>query len=245
MHWESFYVHPNDVHGDEIRFREEEVKHLGQVMRKKEHQRIWAVDGEGKVYEVQLIQIGKKEATGKIIHIRRRLGEPLAEVTLAQAILKGEHFDWLIEKVTEIGVRRIIPMITDNTIPSASPQKLARWKRIAVSAMKQSGRSVLPEITRPSYFQQILETKTQYQQCWIAHSGNGSTASRFADHAVKERIKRVLLFVGPEGGFSDAEIDTAKQQGIRQISLGPRRLRAETAGIVLTTRVLSELGDLE
>ena len=244
MHWESFYVDPNDVHGDEIRFREEEAKHLGQVMRKKEHQRIWAMDGEGKAYEVQLIQIGKKEVTGKIIHTRRRLGEPLAEVTLAQSILKGDHFDYLVEKVTEIGIKRIIPMITDHTVLVASPQKLARWRRIAVAAMKQSGRSVLPEITGPAYFQQILETKTQYQHCWIAHPGRGSAAPRFADNAA-ERIKNVLLIVGPEGGFSDAEIETAKKQGIRQITLGPRRLRSETAGIVLTARVLSELGDLE
>jgi 16S rRNA (uracil1498-N3)-methyltransferase len=244
MHWESFYVHPNDVRGDEIRFREEEAKHLGQVMRKKERQRIWAVDGEGKAYEVQLIQIGKKEATGKIIQTRRRLGEPLAEVTLAQSILKGDHFDYLVEKVTEIGVKRIIPMITDHTVPTAGPQKLARWRRIAVAAMKQSGRSVLPEITGPAYFQQVLETRAQYQHCWIAHSGNGCTAPRFVENAA-ERIKNVLLIVGPEGGFSDEEIETAKQQGIRQITLGPRRLRSETAGIVLTTRVLSELGDLE
>jgi 16S rRNA (uracil1498-N3)-methyltransferase len=244
MHWESFYVDPNDVCGDEIRFREEEAKHLGQVMRKKGRQRIWAVDGGGKAYEVQLIRIGKKEATGKIIHTRRRLGEPLAEVTLAQAILKGDHFDYLVEKVTEIGVKRIIPMITDNTVPTAGPQKLARWRRITVAAMKQSGRSVLPEITSPAHFQQILETKTQYQHCWIAHPGKGSVAPRFAENAAG-RIKNVLLIVGPEGGFSDAEIETAKQQDIRQISLGPRRLRSETAGIVLTARVLSESGDLE
>ena len=245
MHWESFYVHPNDVCGDEIRFREEETKHLGQVMRKKTYQRIWAVDGQGKAYEVQLIQVGKKEATGKIIQTRRRFGEPMTEVTLAQSILKGDHFDDLVEKTTEIGVRRIIPMITNNTIPSASPQKLARWRRIAVAAMKQSGRSVLPEITDPAYFQQILETKAQYQHCWIAHSGNTSTAPRFAENSVNDRIKSVLLLVGPEGGFSDAEIESAKQRNIRQITLGPRRLRAETAGIVLTARVLSELGDLE
>jgi 16S rRNA (uracil1498-N3)-methyltransferase len=245
MHWESFYVHPDDVRGDEIRFREEETKHLGQVMRKKKYQHIWVVDGQGKAYEVQLMQIGKKEATGKIIHTRRRFGEPMTEVTLAQSILKGDHFDDLVEKTTEIGVWRIIPMITDNTIPSAGPQKLARWRRIAVAAMKQSGRSILPEITGPAYFQQILETKTHYQQCWIAHSGSSSVRPHFAENTTNERIKTVLLLVGPEGGFSDAEIESAKQQGIRQITLGPRRLRAETAGIVLTTRVLSELGDLE
>jgi 16S rRNA (uracil1498-N3)-methyltransferase len=245
MHWESFYVDPNDVHGDEIRVRENEARHLGQVMHKKKHQRIWAVDGEGKAYEVQLMQIGRKEATGKIIHIRRRLGEPMTEVTLAQSILKGDHFDDLVEKTTEIGVRRIIPMITENTIPSAGPQKLARWRRIAVAAMKQSGRSVLTEITGPAYFQQILETKTQYQLCWIAHPGSTSIPPRFAENNTNKRIKTVLLLVGPEGGFSDSEIENAKQQGIRQITLGPRRLRAETAGIVLTTRVLSELGDLE
>jgi 16S rRNA (uracil1498-N3)-methyltransferase len=245
MHWESFYVHPNDIHGDEIRFREDEAKHLTMVMRKKKNEWIWAVDGKGNAYEIELIQIGRKEALGKVINTRRRLGEPITEVTLAQSILKGDHFDDLVEKVTEIGVKRVIPMITEKTIPSAGPQKLARWRRIAIAAMKQSGRSVLPEIAHPMYFHQILETKTQYQYTCIAYQGKNNIQPRLPDNFNKTGVKKLLLMVGPEGGFTEEEIETAQQQGIQQVSLGPRRLRSETAGIVLTTLALSHLGELE
>lgn len=245
MHWESFYVDPKDVSGDEILFREDEVKHLSTVMRKKRNERIWAVDGKGNAYEVQLIQIGRKEARGKIINTRRRLGEPIAEVTLAQSILKGDHFDDLTEKVTEIGVCKIIPMITENTIPTAGSQKLARWRRIAISAMKQSGRSFLPEIVGPMHFSQVLEMKTQYQHTWIAHTGKGNIPPRLPDNLNKNRIKNMLLIVGPEAGFTEEEMEAAKQQGIQPVRLGPRRLRSETAGIILTALALSQLGELE
>lgn len=245
MHWESFYVHPNDIHGDEIRFSEDEAKHLTTVMRKKRNERIWAVDGKGNAYEVQLILIRKTEAFGKIIHTRRRIGEPITEVTLAQSVLKGDHFDDLVEKVTEIGVKRIIPMITENTIPSAGPQKLTRWRRIAIAAMKQSGRSFLPEIENPMDFQHVVETKTQYQRVWIAHSGSGYASPRLQKNLLNTRIKNMLLLVGPEGGFTETEIKSAQQQGIQQVSLGPRRLRSDTAGIVLTALALSQLGELE
>ena len=156
MHWQSFYVKPDMVFGNELIFSEDEAHHLSRVIRKKKGDVVWAVDGEGTAYEVEILYIEKNQVRARILRTRRRIGEPVAEVTLAQGILKGEKFDWLVEKAVEIGVRKIIPLISEYSIAVAGPQKIARWKRIALSAMKQSGRSILPEISLAQPLKRVL-----------------------------------------------------------------------------------------
>lgn len=245
MHWESFYVNPNDIRGDELFFSQEETHHLAHVLRKKKGDRVWAVDGEGTAYEVQILHVAKNEARAKILKTRRRIGEPVAEITLAQGILKGEKFDWLVEKATEIGARRIIPVTTATSTTVAGPQKRTRWQRVALAAMKQSGRSVLPEITPAKTLDQVLAMGPACRHRFVAHTGPESARLRIQSDTQHVSAPKILLIVGPEGGFTQEEIQRAGEHGFQFITLGPRRLRAETAGIVLLTRVLSQLGELE
>ncbi len=245
MHWQSFYVKPDNVHGNELIFSEDEAHHLSTVTRKKKGDTVWAVDGEGTAYEVEILYIEKNEVRAKILRTRRRIGEPVAEVTLAQGILKGEKFDWLVEKATEIGVRRIIPLISERSITVAGPQKIARWKRIALSAMKQSGRSILPEISSAQPMKRILAMGSNCHYRLIAHQGPGSIPLKTSRENRSILNPKSLLIVGPEGGFTKEEIEQAAEQGFTSVTLGPRRLRAETAGIVLTALLLSQLGELE
>lgn len=245
MHWESFYVNPKDVQGNELLFKEEEVHHLSRTLRKKKGDLVWAVDGEGTAYEVKILYIAKNEARGKIVKTRRRIGEPVAEVSLAQGILKGEKFDWLVEKATEIGVRRIIPLVCETSVTVAGPQKLARWKRVALAAMKQSGRSVLPEITPAKELKQVLSLGANCHYRLVAHTGPESIPFNISRDSRPLVTPKALLIVGPEGGFTEEEIDQAKENGFQPITLGPRRLRGETSGIVLLTLLLSKLGELE
>ena len=245
MHWESFFVHPKNVHGSELILSEDETHHLSRVLRKKKGDIIWVVDGEGTGYEVKILHIEKNGVRGKIIRTRRRTGEPVAEVSLAQGVLKGERFDWLVEKVTEIGVRKIIPFISKNAVTVVGPQKIARWKRIAMASMKQSGRSILPDITSAMTFNQVMSLGSNCKYRLIAHSSLESSSINSIENKHQIAKQKVLLVVGPEGGFNQEEIEQAIEHGFRPVTLGPRRLRAETAGIVLSSLILSKLGELE
>ena len=245
MHWQSFYVKPDMVYGNELVFLEDEAHHLSRVMRKRKGDIVWAVDGKGTTYEVEIIYIEKNEVRAKILKTRRRVGEPVAEVTLAQGILKGEKFDWLVEKAVEIGVCKIIPVISERSIAVAGPQKITRWKRIALSAMKQSGRSILPEISSAQPIKRVLAMGSNCHYRLIAHQGPGSASLRTSREKRSVLNPKSLLIIGPEGGFTSEEIQQAVEQGFTPITLGPRRLRAETAGIVLTALLLSQLGEME
>ena len=245
MHWESFYVDPKNVHGKALTIAGDEAHHLARVLRKQKGDSVWAVDGQGTAYEVQILHITRNEAQAKILQTRRRIGEPVAEISLAQGILKGERFDWLVEKATEIGVRTIIPLMTENAETVAGPQKLSRWKRVAMAAMKQSGRSVLPEVTPMKSFEDILSMGTDCHCRLISHSGVGSKALAVTELTSPKFKPKALILVGPEGGFTESEVEQSRDHGFQPISLGSRRLRGETAGIVVSSLVLSRWGELE
>ena len=155
---------------------------------------------------------------------------------------KGQRFDLVVEKATEIGVHTLIPMVTARSVvrPSARDDRWTRWQRIAISAMKQCGRTFLPRITPVMGFGEVLAQVGHHDLGLIAWEGaEGEPLERWMPRAGK-----VLLLIGPEGGFTPQEVEEAQRRGIKAISLGPRRLRAETAGIVALSLVLHHLGDL-
>jgi len=243
MHSQSFYVDPKDVAGDEIRFSGEESHHLCRVLRKKNGDEVQAVDGMGTCYQVRLNHVSAVETRGIVTGVRRRIGEPVAEITLAQGVMKGDRFDWLVEKATEIGVRRIIPMISGTSVVTAGARKITRWKRVAMAAMKQSGRCILPEITDAKPLKQVVPLGIDCPFRFVAHPGAARPLT------IPETDKplltpRVFLMAGPEGGFEPDELEMIRQQGFIPVTLGPRRLRSETAGIVLLTLALSHLNEL-
>ena len=246
MHLESFYVKPQHVRGDQLRLVDEEVHHLTRVMRKQPGDLVWAVDGLGTAYQISIVSVSKNEVLGHIVKTRRRIGEPVAEITLAQGILKGDRFDFLVEKATEIGVRKIIPVFSEKSEAVAGPQKITRWTRVAMAAMKQSGRCLLPEITEAAALDRVLIMGSNYHQRIIAHQGKGSlSGSLIRKNKGSLLTQKILMVIGPAGGFSDKEVRLARENGFQPVGLGPRRLRSETAGIVLSTIVLSQLGELE
>jgi len=243
-----FYVDPKNVGKDSLRIEGEEAKHICLVLRKGEGEIIDAVDGEGIKYQVQVTAKGKDWVQGKIISQTRKENEPFTELTLAQALIKGVRMDFLVEKVTEIGVSSIIPLITGKGLiklekDSKVISRVSRWKRIAISGMKQALRSKLPEIQDPVSFQELLAKVKDYDLALIACQAKGS---KFLKEILegKKGVKDVLLLVGPESGFTQEELGLSLKSGIIPVSLGPRRLRSETAGIVFSSMVLHELEDL-
>jgi 16S rRNA (uracil1498-N3)-methyltransferase len=243
-----FYVDPKNVSKDFLRIEGEETKHICLVLRKGEGEIIDVVDGEGMKYQVQVTAKGKDWVQGKIISQTRKENEPFTHLTLAQALIKGVRMDFLVEKVTEIGVSSIIPLITGKSLIKLEKDfkgvsRVNRWKRIAISGMKQALRSKLPEIQSPVLFRELLAKVKDYDLALIGCQAKGS---KFLKEIIegKKGVKKVLLLVGPESGFTQEELDLSFKSGIIPVSLGPRRLRSETAGIVFSSLVLHELGDL-
>jgi len=244
----NFYVHPDDVQADRVRFRTDETRHIASVLRKTSGDVIIAVDGKDNEYTVVLDRIGTTSAEGRIIRRRRRQREPIAEITLAQALPKGAKLGQIVQKATELGVSAFWPLMTEHTVVSpgrgSGTGKLGRWQRIAIGAMKQSLRTRLPEIRPPMGFEEMLEGVSGFDLALMAALSNDAMPlNRALDEGASRR--RILILVGPEGGFSASEIDRARSAGVRPITLGPRRLRAETAAIVVLAMVLFRLGEMD
>jgi len=245
MHLEQFYILSQNVTGKNGYFLKEESHHIHHILRKKPGDIITASDGQGTTYQFEITNFLNGHIHGKILESRRLLREPITETTLACAIIKPDRFDLLVEKTAEIGARRIIPVYTEFGVQSVSDARLSRWKRIAVSALKQSGRSFLPEIDDPKTFKQVLSLISDYHTRYILHAGAEHSVPLKIETPVNPKKSKILILIGPEGGFSENEISLALEYGFQPVSLGSRRLRSETAGIVALSLILYLLGELE
>jgi 16S rRNA (uracil1498-N3)-methyltransferase len=227
-----FYAPPDRIDGTSVLIDGEELSHLVHVMRKKEGDEIMVVDGEGSAYDVVLEAVTKRSARGLIRHSHRHYHEPASRVTLAVGILKNpSKFDFLVEKATEVGVIAIIPLRTERTIPAHA--KIDRWQKLALAAMKQSGRSYLPRVKELISLEELVRTGTAFQRRLIAHSE--AVAPLPAAERLVPEPESTLILVGPEGGFSESEVSKCVGAGFRPVYLGERRLRTETASIALAT----------
>ncbi len=234
---EYFYIPADHIIDQHIAIVGEEAKHIARVLRKQPGDMIWVVDGKGKAYEavIRLITLDMVEC--EILYEHHHHHEPDIEVTLAVAQLKNpSRMDWIIEKGTELGVRTFIPLHTTRTI--AKSAKEDRWNNIALAAMKQSGRCILPKILPPTEFDIVIANSTHYDIKLIPYERTDHVL--FISEAMKHRKppRSALIVIGPEGGFTDEEVMQAEKAGCMQVSLGRRRLRTETAAIIAVSWVV-------
>ncbi len=233
-HVEQYYVAPQDIRGDSLRLVGEEYLHAVKVMRKRIGSPIVVVDGEGQRYEGTIKSLDAEEALVSVSGVRFGVNEPSLSITLAQAVPKSMLFEWVLEKGTEIGIDRFIPMLCERSVKQPSGRK-ERWQKKVIGAMKQSGRCRCPQVESVSSFEAVLKTFCG-EEIYIAHPGEGKT--------VKPENRSILLLVGPEGGFTDRELDLAGQKGAQVLDLGKRRLRSETAGIVGAAKLFIAAGEI-
>ncbi|PKM92735.1 MAG: 16S rRNA (uracil(1498)-N(3))-methyltransferase [Elusimicrobia bacterium HGW-Elusimicrobia-4] len=248
---QRFFV--ENIDGDIAEISGSEAHHLKDVLRKKVGDAVFLFDGKGNEYTAEIERLRDKEIELKILSKTQRNSEPKIKINLYQSIPKLKKFDFIVEKSTELGVSKIIPVISERTVPELSLRakaKQSRWQKIALSAAKQCGRTVVPEISSITDFQSAVksvcvgknlsesvslipwecEQKTTLKQLL-------SDAKASATHS----LLAINLFIGPEGGFSTAEIERACKCGIIPITLGKRILRTETASIVVISNILYEL----
>jgi 16S rRNA (uracil1498-N3)-methyltransferase len=218
----------------------DEARHLREVLRLKPGAEVSVFDGAGKEFRARVAQARREFAELELIdEIEAARPESPLRLTLAVALLKGEKFDLVVQKATELGVLRFVPLITryaDIKLrdESDTSKRVARWQRIALEAAKQSGRALVPEVTRPEEFKSVLCSSNP---CLLFSEKEGHGLPR------TERDE-IIAIVGSEGGWSDEEIEQARAAGAQIVTLGGRILRAETAAITAAALLQHRFGDL-
>lgn len=232
---ELFYTSSGIVSGNRLKIDGKEAYHIYTVKRHRAGDKIMVTDGEGSEYQILINSASTNMVEGQIISTRRKPREPLLEVTLAFGIIKAPRVETLFEKCTEMGVVAFQPLVTSRTVPQwEEEKKIKRFERIIISAMKQSLRSVAPKILPLLDLPEFLTTITNYDHAVVAWE---DAKHQLKERLTRKRVRRMLVVIGPEGGFAPDEIDALTRGGARPFSLGLRRLRTETAAVAALANV--------
>jgi 16S rRNA (uracil1498-N3)-methyltransferase len=231
---ERFFC-PNPPRDGRIRLEGDESHHLSRVRRLGPGDVVEVFDGDGFATRAEVSEAGKGWV--ELVAVGRPLPdrEAACPLTLATAVPKGERFDWLVEKATELGVDRLVPIVTERSVVDPRGAKLDRLRRLIVEASKQCGRNRLMTLDRPLPWTVWLAEGSAAIPRLIAHPGGVSLPS----WPRARQGQRAALAVGPEGGFTEAEVEAARSAGWHVVSLGPTLLRIETAGLAGSAAILA------
>jgi 16S rRNA (uracil1498-N3)-methyltransferase len=243
-----FYVDPAQSGNDLIELSEREAHHAANVVRVREGERVAALDGQGSELACTVQTAGKRGVT-LAVYQRTKIPPLPYELTLVQAIPKGKTMETIVQKAAELGASKIVPIITDRTVAhldeDRSESKVEKWTWIAIDAIKQCGSAWLPKIMEPIKPSQQLASGERSELALIASLQAGAKHPRFYFrdflHERLRKPKSVAIWVGPEGDFTPAEINSVLASGALPITLGPLVLRSETAAFYCMSIVNYEL----
>lgn len=229
--------------GRPVTLEGDSARRVARVLRLRPGERLALFDGSGVEAVAELTRVGASRVEATVLSVEPGLPEPPVRITLCQSVVKGERFEWALEKGTEIGVARFVPLVTRrNVVRPGSGTKLERWRRIVIEAVEQCGRSVLPDVAPSAALDDVLASLDG--PAIVPYERERQTTIAAALQAMG-RPPALSILVGPEGGFTPEEMERAMSRGARPVSLGPRILRSETAGIVAATLALAALGGFE
>lgn len=229
----QLFYHPHISEANQfVQFDKEESRHIGKVLRKQAGDIIFSTNGQGWIFEVQLIHVSPKKCEGKVVE--SKIQQPLPyHLHMAVAPTKlNDRYEWFLEKATEIGVSEITPIICEHS--ERSVIKMERYEKILQAAMKQSLRAHLPKLNAPRPLLELLDNSSKDTINTIAHCAEGEKREL---QKLLDFNKPVLVLIGPEGDFSFSEIETAIKYGFTPIGFGEARLRTETAAIMACSNV--------
>ncbi len=244
---EKFFVNPEDVLENTILIKGADVNHIKNVLRLPLGKEILINNRQGTDYKCIIRLIDSHIIETEIIDILEQSNEPVVKTILFQALVKGEKMEFVIQKAVEIGVTAIVPIITDRCVVKLETEKkiqskCERWQKIAESAAKQSKRSIVPEVKFPMTFNEALQyAKDSCETCCIPFENEKS--NHIKDYLRQSLVESIGIFIGPEGGFTDEEIEEADSFETKPITLGRRILRSETAGLVTLANIMYEMGE--
>ena len=230
---------------DTVTITGQDVNHIRNVLRLKSNDEIMVCDQKGRDYLCVICEMDHDRVIARVTDVYDNAAELPVAVTLFQGYPKSDKMDTIIQKTVELGVSRIVPVITKRTIARPDDKKAAkkteRYNAIALSAAKQSGRGMIPEVTAPVSFKEALRMAGELDMNIIPYEeAQGMAYSRQVISEIADR-KSLGIFIGPEGGFTSDEVDAAAEAGASVITLGHRILRTETAGMTIMSIIMFEL----
>lgn len=247
---QRFIVPAEAIRSGVVDFDARMTHQLRQVLRLAAGDCVVVCDGRGRSWRAELVELDRQWARARLLDEQVSHCEPKTRITLYQGTLKADKFEWVLQKGTELGVHRFVPLVVQRSIVRdlvALAGKQPRWQSIVREAAEQAGRTWLPEVAAAQDLVTALHVNEQPAElrliCWENATG------RWLRDALQAVVARgpglaIDLFIGPEGGFSEDEIAAARACGVQVISLGPRILRAETAGLAAVAALLYALGEM-
>ena len=228
--------------GDTVALPEDAAAHLLRVLRLQVGDACVLFNGDSHDYDARIASLGKREATAEIVHARRIDNESPLRITLLQGIARGEKMDLILQKATELGAARVLPVDSERSEVKLDAQRavkrLAHWRGIVIAACEQSGRATVPEVASPQALAQAAQSR----------NGRGFILDPFADNALSilrdAALQECTIAIGPEGGWSPRDREQLLAAGFEGLRLGPRVLRTETAGIAAISALQALCGDL-
>ena len=219
----------------------DETRHLRDVLRLSVGEEVSIFNGTGREFRCEISEIGKKSSVLSVLEEMSPASlESPFDLTIAATILNGEKYDLIIQKAVELGVSTLVPLNTircDVKLKDAE-KRIERWRRIALEATKQCGRAKLMQIAEPAAFDKfIANSKGSNLVLFSERDGN--------DFSTIAKGKKITALFGPKGGWDDSELETARSRGVKNVTLGGRILRAETAAIAITAILQHRFGDLK
>lgn len=241
-----FFADENSIFTDGcIEIYGEDVNHIRNVLRLKKNEEIIVCDGAGKDYYCRISGMTSEKVVADIWDVCDNLIELETAITLFQGYPKSDKLELIIQKNVELGISRIVPVMTKRTVvkldDKKADRKTERYQSIALSAAKQCGRGRIPEVTKPVTFDEALSMAAKLDMGIIPYEeAEGIEFSRKVISEIKGKSS-LGIFIGPEGGFDEAEVAAAKETGIVPITLGHRILRTETAGMAVMSVLMFSL----
>jgi 16S rRNA (uracil1498-N3)-methyltransferase len=230
--------------GDAVELAGEDARKVRLVLRMRGGEALEVVDSTGTAYAA-ILELAGDRLRARLLEPIERPSEARLRITLAQGLPKASKMDYVIQKGTEAGVAAFVPFSSERTAGEhAGASKIERWRRIARTAAQQSGRSWVPPVDSPRAWSAVLERFESFDRVLLAWEMARPAPLGEALRGLLAGARSVLIAIGPEGGLSHAEAEAAVARGAAVISLGPRILRTETAGLVAATAALLASGDL-
>ena len=242
-----FFVHPEALNQKTGLIFGSDAKHIIKVLRLKESDRLFLFDGRGFDYEAEIARISPEKVEVNVLKKFPSKSEPVVHITVAQALLKDRKMDDIIRHVTELGIFKWIPFPAHRSVSRLDRRRLfsrmERWERIAIESLKQCGRNKPPAIISADSFEAMLSLSENSDMKIIFWENETAALTDFKSLHEKP-VQHIFMGIGPEGGFTDEEIEKATACGFRTLSLGPRILKSDTATVSACTLMQYLYGDL-
>ena len=244
----KFFIKKEDITKDSVKIKGTDAVHISKVLRTEIGDELTLSDGEGKDYLAEVIACNKDEVELAIKKIYPCESEPAVLVTLFQGLPKQGKMDYIIEKCTELGIDRIVPVSMKRSVvkiddKKSEAKKLERWRKIAAESVKQCKRGKIPEVKDVMTLDEAIEFSKELEICFAAYECEEETSIKSVLSGKTPRT--VGIFIGPEGGIDNAEVLKLLSKNIKTVTLGKRILRTETAGHTVLTAVMYEFNELK